>query len=124
MPQTAAQNLHIPRGIKRTCLNEACGRKFYDLNQTSSACPYCATPSVITVVERHEFEMAVGPKKGKVYRLEAISAPSSQDQEPEQDQSTKDDELFSPPDAIVDIEDDENEAPNQVLGQETDGEAS
>jgi hypothetical protein len=68
--------------------------------------------------------MAVRPKKGKVYRLEAISAPSPQDEEPEQDPPTKDDELFSPPDVLIDIEDDENDGPDQVLGREKEGEAS
>lgn len=62
--------------------------------------------------------MAVRTKKGKVYRLEAISAPSSQDEGAEQDQSTKDNEPFSPPDVLIDVEDDDGDAPDEVLDRE------
>jgi hypothetical protein len=68
--------------------------------------------------------MAVRPKKGKVYRLEAISAPSSEDEETEQDQPTKDDEPLSPPDVLIDVEDedDDDHASDEVLGREKRGE--
>lgn len=126
MPQTTAidSSTSGPRGTKQTCTNEICGRRFYDLNQVSPACPYCETPCDAAVVERHEFEMAVRPKKGKVYRLEAISAPSSEDEETEQDQPTKDDEPLSPPDVLIDVEDedDDDHASDEVLGREKRGE--
>jgi hypothetical protein len=66
--------------------------------------------------------MAVRPKKGKVYRLEAISAPSPQDEGTEQDQPTKDDEPLSPPDVLIDVEDDDDDASDEVLGREKRGE--
>jgi len=31
------------RGIKRTCQNDECGARFYDLNRASIACPVCGT---------------------------------------------------------------------------------
>lgn len=36
MMKTAAR-----RGTKRTCDNDDCGRKFYDLNISPTDCPYC-----------------------------------------------------------------------------------
>ena len=29
------------RGLKQTCENDACGRRFYDLLRTPLSCPYC-----------------------------------------------------------------------------------
>lgn len=37
----------IARGTKRTCLNEDCGRPFYDLNKTEPVCPECGVSFVI-----------------------------------------------------------------------------
>ena len=126
MPKTTAIDFSTsgPRGTKQTCTNEICGRRFYDLNQVSIACPYCQTPCDAATLERHEFEMAVRPKKGKVYRLEAISAPSPEDEGTEQDQPTKDDELLSPPDVLIDVEDedDDDDASDELLGREKRGE--
>ncbi len=31
------------RGLKQTCENDDCGRRFYDLMRTSLTCPYCGT---------------------------------------------------------------------------------
>jgi hypothetical protein len=68
--------------------------------------------------------MAVRPKKGKVYRLEAISASSPHDEGIEQDQPTKEDEPLSPPDVLIDVEDedDDDHASDEVLGREKRGE--
>nr|WP_244437769.1 FYDLN acid domain-containing protein [Hyphomicrobium denitrificans] len=106
-----------PRGTKHTCTNEICGHRFYDLNQVSPACPYCQTPCDVSTVDRYEFEMAVRPKKGKVYRLEAIPAPSPEDEGVEQDQPVKDDEPFSPPDVLINVEDDDDDT-QEVLSLE------
>jgi len=35
------------RGTKRSCQNEECGSRFYDLNQDPIACPVCSTVYVI-----------------------------------------------------------------------------
>ena len=35
------------RGTKRSCQNEECGSRFYDLNQEPIACPVCQTVYVI-----------------------------------------------------------------------------
>lgn len=101
MPQATVIDLPTssPRGAKQTCTNEACGRRFYDLNQATPACPYCLTTCNVEAVDRHEFTMAVRTKKGKVYRLEAISAPL-------------------PPDVLIDVEDDDEDASDEVVDHE------
>lgn len=114
-----------PRGTKQTCTNETCGRRFYDLNQVSPTCPYCQTRCDVGAAERHEFQMAVRPKKGKVYRLETLAVSSPQDEETEQEPPAKDDEPVSPPDVLMDVEDEDGAAPDEILGREKpDGEAS
>ena len=35
------------RGTKRTCQNDECGARFYDLNRNPIACPICGTGYVI-----------------------------------------------------------------------------
>lgn len=35
------------RGTKRTCQNQDCGARFYDLNRDPIVCPMCETPYVI-----------------------------------------------------------------------------
>ena len=38
------------RGTKRTCQNEECGLRFYDLNRDPIACPTCNTVYVIDLL--------------------------------------------------------------------------
>lgn len=35
------------RGTKRTCLNDDCGRPFYDLNRPEPVCPECGVTFVV-----------------------------------------------------------------------------
>ena len=37
------------RGTKRSCQNEQCGARFYDLNQDPITCPVCQTVYVIPI---------------------------------------------------------------------------
>jgi uncharacterized protein (TIGR02300 family) len=56
------------RGTKRTCQNEECGSRFYDLNRSPILCPICGSPYVIAsapggvVPEVPEPEVARKPK--------------------------------------------------------------
>lgn len=47
-PATAAGRGNV-RGTKRTCQNDACGARFYDLNRDPIECPICGTVYVILV---------------------------------------------------------------------------
>jgi hypothetical protein len=38
------------RGTKRTCQNEQCGSRFYDLSRDSIACPICNTPYTVVQI--------------------------------------------------------------------------
>lgn len=38
--------VHAVRGTKRTCQNEECGVRFYDLTRNPIACPICHSPFV------------------------------------------------------------------------------
>jgi hypothetical protein len=55
----------------------------------------------------HEFEMAVQPRKGKVYRLVDAPAPEPQNDGVEEDQATDDDGPDAAPDLLIDDDDDE-----------------
>jgi uncharacterized protein (TIGR02300 family) len=113
------------RGAKQTCVNEDCGRRFYDLQRSPVVCPYCGTPYDATAVARHEFEMATKPKKGKSYRLVEPPAPVADDDAEtevvaEADDGTDvDDGAASAPDILIDIDDEDEDAAGEVLGHDT-----
>ena len=113
-----AKSISELRGIKKTCGNDDCGRRFYDLNRDPAACPYCGTPYDAPVAVRHEFEMsAVRQTKGKRYRLEEPAAPKVQDDVAESEVA-EDDALASPPDALIDIDDEDENSADEVIGHE------
>lgn len=49
-PAPEAEHAGNLRGTKRTCQNEACGSRFYDLNRDQIECPICGTAYVLHVV--------------------------------------------------------------------------
>lgn len=56
------------RGTKRTCQNEECGARFYDLNRTPIVCPICEElyelASAPLVIDVHEEKGRPKVKKG------------------------------------------------------------
>lgn len=42
--------INAQRGIKRTCQDESCAKRFYDLNRASIECPYCGASYVPVAV--------------------------------------------------------------------------
>jgi uncharacterized protein (TIGR02300 family) len=114
------------RGLKQTCGNEDCSRRFYDLNRTPVACPYCGTPYDAAVVFRHEFVKVVGQRKGKTYRLEEPPVRKIEEDAAEGEIVTEEDDdgAVSTPDVLIDIEDEDEASTEDVLGRETSGEGA
>lgn len=71
------------RGTKRTCQNEACGARFYDLNRDPIVCPICGTPYVLHM-EPEKFP-ATAAEPG-FRRPAAGSAPLPADEAPAADE--------------------------------------
>ncbi len=65
--ETKSSGRLASRGTKRTCLEDDCGERFYDLNKDPIACPYCNAVFV------PKPEVIFNPKeyrKRPVYKLE------------------------------------------------------
>jgi uncharacterized protein (TIGR02300 family) len=121
-----ALSTSAPRGLKQTCGNEDCSRRFYDLNRAPPvACPYCGTPYDAAVVFRHEFVKVVGQRKGKTYRLEEPPVRKIEEDVAEEEIVTEEDDgAVSTPDVLIDIEDEDEASTEDVLGRETSGEGA
>lgn len=59
------------RGTKRTCQDESCAKRFYDLNRASIECPYCGASYVPVAVvistravysKRPQYKLQKGPE--------------------------------------------------------------
>jgi uncharacterized protein (TIGR02300 family) len=50
------------RGTKRTCQNEECGSRFYDLNRDPITCPTCNTVYVIDLLPAPQEVVRAAPK--------------------------------------------------------------
>lgn len=66
------------RGIKRSCANDECGRRFYDLNALPKPCPYCGTMFVAQPVRMTDASTYVRPSKAKVYKLQQLPLPEDE----------------------------------------------
>ena len=86
------------RGTKRTCQNDDCGERFYDLNKDPMTCPICGSvyeiahaPQGVVVEEKKEEEKAK-PK------IEAVSG----------DSDAPEDHVDDEADELADIETDDS----------------
>jgi uncharacterized protein (TIGR02300 family) len=79
------------RGTKRTCQNEDCGSKFYDLNKDPIICPACQTIYKLAPIEEEE-----------VVPVAAVVAPVKPAIDPERAEG---DEIGDDDDALVSLED-------------------
>src|SRR6056297_1081611 len=86
------------RGTKRTCQNEECGIKFYDLNRDPIVCPDCETVYKLTKAEEEELTPVVAAAPVAV----AEKAPATSDG----------DEVDDEDDALVSLEDADAELGN------------
>jgi uncharacterized protein (TIGR02300 family) len=72
------------RGTKRTCQNQECGSRFYDLNRDPIACPICDSAYVIAHAQLSAVDAAAiaaaedkAARKAKKDQLDADSAASA-----------------------------------------------
>ncbi len=105
--------VHTQRGTKRTCQNEECGVRFYDLMRTPITCPICHSAFVPPPVR--EIVLEAAPKKGRsvFHRPNAPAMSVSQAPEEKIEMSAADEgddvETKIEPqesDAILELEDD------------------
>jgi hypothetical protein len=69
--------VHTQRGTKRTCQNEECGSRFYDLMRSSITCPICHSAFVPPPVR--EIVLEAAPKKTRhAFRPNAPARPLSE----------------------------------------------
>jgi uncharacterized protein (TIGR02300 family) len=107
--------IHAQRGTKRTCQNEECGARFYDLMRSPIACPICQSAFVPPPVR--EIVLEAAPKRSRnAFHRPSIApvAPSEVPEEAEKielvaadeddDAETKIESEES--DAILELEDD------------------
>jgi len=71
--------VHGVRGTKRTCQNEGCGVRFYDLMRSPITCPICHSPFVPPPAR--ELRQRPGTNRGSFYGpsvigIEAAEAPA------------------------------------------------
>jgi len=60
--------IHAERGIKRTCQNEECGVRFYDLMRNPITCPICHSPFVRPPMREITLERAPKASRSAFHR--------------------------------------------------------
>lgn len=106
------------RGSKRTCQNEACGSRFYDLQRTTFQCPICASPFDVAralAEERPEPSRSSSrwPKQGRRFAPSPVEAPEAVEPEladPELADEDDTSDAFAGDGAEVVLEDDDTDA--------------
>ena len=76
------------RGTKRTCQNEDCGSRFYDLNRDPIVCPVCSTEYALAAAPAMAVAAAAAERKAPrpaakkpVYPVEGVKAEDAPDAE-------------------------------------------
>jgi uncharacterized protein (TIGR02300 family) len=116
------------RGTKRTCQNDECGARFYDLNRSPVVCPICgsdyviaSSPGAIAAVQAEE-KAPRKPKKEELAPAEGAEAePESEDAladvETDEEVSDDEDETF-----LEEEEEDGGDMSNIIGGPVSEGE--
>lgn len=105
------------RGAKQTCENQTCGRRFYDLKRTPTACPYCGESLDSPAVEKIAFETYVKPVR-KSYRWVEPARPAPE--APEVDSEADEKEELEPSaneELLMDIDEEDGETPAAETGE-------
>jgi uncharacterized protein (TIGR02300 family) len=68
--------VHTQRGTKRTCQNEECGARFYDLMRNPITCPICHSAFVPPPVREIVLEAAPKKSRSPFHRPSAPVAPA------------------------------------------------
>jgi uncharacterized protein (TIGR02300 family) len=115
-------NALAARGTKRTCDNDECGRRFYDLNKVPTDCPYCGEAFVAPAAVVIDIHAPGRRRQAKNYRLEgpAVVAPQAEPAAADDvdviadsdDDKTSNEEL----DLVLEVDDDADAAAEDVLG--------
>ena len=87
------------RGTKRTCQNNACGARFYDLNRDPATCPICGTVYALAVAPTAV--AAASAATSKVDPRKTVKKPIFPEEKPDEAPETEGEE------ALVALEDEE-----------------
>ncbi len=111
--ETRSSERRALRGKKRTCQEDECGERFYDLNKDPIACPVCAATFIPAP------EVIASPKgyRGRpVYRLEKPEPkvekiePTDQNNAGTDVPNQTDEQVLDPADAAILLDNDDDDA--------------
>ena len=110
------------RGTKRTCQNDDCGSRFYDLNRDPIVCPICDTEYVLATAPAPEPEPEPAKEEPKEKATETASggddaldaAESIEDIEDADDDDDDDNDTF----LATDDDQDDNAVP-EIIGSKS-----
>jgi uncharacterized protein (TIGR02300 family) len=115
------------RGMKRTCQNEECGARFYDLMHDPIACPICQT--VFVPAAAAETKLKPTWKANRNVPRHTIVAPETVEEEQDVEtaaletiETTGDDDAEAAPakqDLLLDLDDDDDAGSSGVVVRET-----
>jgi uncharacterized protein (TIGR02300 family) len=110
------------RGTKRTCDNDECGRRFYDLNKMPTDCPYCGEAFVAPAAVVIDIHAPGRRRQSKNYRLEGPAAvPAQAEPQAAEDvdviaDSDEDKSSSAELDLVLEVDDESDGAAEEVLG--------
>ena len=108
-------SVYAQRGTKRTCQNEECGARFYDLTRNPIACPICQTAFVVppapSIEPKAPWKSNRGPCQRPIVQPEPVAEAQEEAAELDSDEpaGTEDTEAVAAsekPDLILDVDDD------------------
>ena len=111
------------RGLKRTCQNEECGARFYDLMRDPIACPVCHSafvpPPPRSTEPRAPWKSSRTPVHHPIVQDEPVAEAEVEAADPNSDDATETagDETVSAtekPDLILELDDDDEDETNVV----------
>jgi len=82
------------RGTKRTCQNDECGSRFYDLNRNPIVCPICG--GIYEIASGPLIPEAIDPKKAKKPEFQTQEGEAEEPAAPEGEEALADIETEEP----------------------------
>lgn len=111
----------VERGTKRTCQNEECGARFYDLVRDPIACPICRTVFVVPLAPSNGPKAAWKTNRGAsqypIVQAAPIVAVEEEAAELDSDEPTETEETVAAsekPELILDVDEEDGEEANVV----------
>jgi uncharacterized protein (TIGR02300 family) len=112
------------RGTKRTCQNDDCGARFYDLERNPIICPICeskyviaSSPAALAALQAEEKAARAKPKKAPVFTDEpAAEEPAAEGDEVLVDVETDDEAPAAEDETFLEEEEEEGGDVSNIIG--------